>query len=803
MSQKDDNMNSQLLGEDETFRKGYQSIGEEHVVDRDEIQLNKIGDQEGVGLRNRKRKSTSRRKSTNITFSKDYPIGEEGIPEHYSEGTFTDEDDEIIDPNDLERKKMVMNSMFGIIPFAEHITKREISERSEKVQQLYESISHLKPEQVTTKITTYSKNRMIGFGNVMYAILFGWWIFLWYCFVGILCYCSIICYPYGKKCFELAFYFLYPFGKYIERLHDKDDPSIQPSIQVLVTDSTESNNNNNNQQEEEEDRTLLNNNNEANNNDMIERKSTGQLIFKYTSMIIWFIFFAPLLVIFHFLIIILTWYTIFGIPSCKIHIEGFKLLYRNVLTIKVSDEFPPNVDSDIILCSYQGFNLYYYKFAIFGLNVLLLNMLPFVIVSIVLGYAFGDEFVEEYPFAVFPCCLISTIPLSYLISKSVSMISAQSNYVVGAVLNASFGSVIELILFFVTLWKGLNDVVMQAVTGSFLGDTLLMPGLSMIFGGLRHRVQYFNRHAAGTSSLLLLVAVIGCFVPTVFYQIYGNYELNCGKCINIQNFINQTANSTLELLAPTITYNANNNTNGTDPGYLLMCQKCEYIEKDFTHDPIYINKARPLAFTTAGILPFAYLVGLIFSLKTHNKFYLKPPKKDDSEDEGKMQGHGGNIAEWPKWVCVVILLLATIAFAFVAESLTKALEPTFKMIGIPTEFAGLTIFAIVPNISEFVSACKFALQNNITLALEIGNVAGIQTALIQIPILVIFSAIIFQNDTNKVFSLTFPRLDLVAIFFAVIILNYVTIDGKSNYFHGISLVIVYIILVVSFFFAYF
>lgn len=68
--------------------------------------------------------------------------------------------------------------------------------------------------------------------------------------------------------------------------------------------------------------------------------------------------------------------------------------------------------------------------------------------------------------------------------------------------------------------------------------------------------------------------------------------------------------------------------------------------------------------------------------------------------------------------------------------------------------------------------------------MEIGMVSAIQIALLQIPILVGLSALIFQNDQHKIFTLIFPQLDLVAIIFAVIILNYITIDGNTNYFAG-------------------
>ena len=178
--------------------------------------------------------------------------------------------------------------------------------------------------------------------------------------------------------------------------------------------------------------------------------------------------------------------------------------------------------------------------------------------------------------------------------------------------------------------------------------------------------------------------------------------MSCLSCIDLAILHNITTNGT-SYVPPSA---RNNTRNGTLP-YQLACQNCIYVEKDFTQDPIYQHKAKPLALTTAAILPLAYLVGLIFSLKTHNKYYLTAPKVDEEDNDanGKApSGHGA--AEWPRWVCVLILLIATVAFAFVAEAMTKSLEPAFEPLGIPLEFAGLTVFALVPNISEIVSAIK-------------------------------------------------------------------------------------------------
>lgn len=129
-------------------------------------------------------------------------------------------------------------------------------------------------------------------------------------------------------------------------------------------------------------------------------------------------------------------------------------------------------------------------------------------------------------------------------------------------------------------------------------------------------------------------------------------------------------------------------------------------------------------------------------------------------------------------------------------------EPAFESIGVSAEFAGLTFIATVPSMGEFLNAIQFAWMDNVTLALEIGNVAAIQISLLQIPALVLGSFLIFEGNENMIFSLTFPQFNLMAIFFSVLMLNYISRDGRSNYFHGLALVFVYIFIVVGFFFIY-
>ena len=87
----------------------------------------------------------------------------------------------------------------------------------------------------------------------------------------------------------------------------------------------------------------------------------------------------------------------------------------------------------------------------------------------------------------------------------------------GGLLNATFGNAAELIIAGIALSKGLTNVVKASITGSIIGNVLLVLGLSILFGGVRYKEQYFNRAGARTSVTSLSLAAIGLIIPTVFH----------------------------------------------------------------------------------------------------------------------------------------------------------------------------------------------------------------------------------------------------------------------------------------------
>ena len=127
------------------------------------------------------------------------------------------------------------------------------------------------------------------------------------------------------------------------------------------------------------------------------------------------------------------------------------------------------------------------------------------------------EVIHADPTWVFFVSAMGIIPLAGMLGTATEQLTARVGAGLGGLLNASLGNAAELIIALAALREGLHDVVKASLTGSILGNILLVLGVSMLAGGLRHERQKFNRTAAGTGSSLLLLAAVGLVVPALFH----------------------------------------------------------------------------------------------------------------------------------------------------------------------------------------------------------------------------------------------------------------------------------------------
>src|SRR6476469_3267831 len=117
---------------------------------------------------------------------------------------------------------------------------------------------------------------------------------------------------------------------------------------------------------------------------------------------------------------------------------------------------------------------------------------------------------------VFVVAAIAILGLAWIVGLSTERLGALTGPQVGGILNATFGNIAELIISFFALQAGLIDVVKASITGSIIGNLLLVLGASALLGGLKNGVQRFDARVAGSNAALLVLAAIGLFIPGVF-----------------------------------------------------------------------------------------------------------------------------------------------------------------------------------------------------------------------------------------------------------------------------------------------
>ena len=351
------------------------------------------------------------------------------------------------------------------------------------------------------------------------------------------------------------------------------------------------------------------------------------------------------------------------------------------------------------------------------------------------------EFVHADHIIIFVIAAIALIPLAKLIGDSTEHLSIHYGSSLGSLLNVTFGNAAEIIIAIVAINAGLLDLVKASISGAILGNILLIFGLSILAGGFKYKEQFFNRENTGLQTSMLFLAIIGLAVPTVLANTVNLEDGGGGDGVNIENQVSVQILS--DLLA-----------------FLLLA---------------------------------VYIAGIIFTFFTHKQIFTQSVYKEHRQEEEEIKEN--HITHWSKKKSFLLLGLSMAGVIVVSEILVGSVEATTEEFGFGELFVGAIIVGIVGNAAEHSSAIILARKGKIDLSIGIAAGSGTQIALFVVPILVIAGIIM-----NKPFTLVFTLFELATIFLAAIILNLISHDGKSNWFEGVMLTVVYIIIAIGFFF---
>lgn len=126
----------------------------------------------------------------------------------------------------------------------------------------------------------------------------------------------------------------------------------------------------------------------------------------------------------------------------------------------------------------------------------------------------------------FGLACVALIPLAELIGEATEALSVYTGPKIGGLLNATLGNAAELIITIVAIRAGLLDLVKASITGSILGNLLLVMGASLLFGGIKNKTQKFNRAQAATNATMLVMAIMALSIPSLFNHTLEGEELS-------------------------------------------------------------------------------------------------------------------------------------------------------------------------------------------------------------------------------------------------------------------------------------
>lgn len=295
------------------------------------------------------------------------------------------------------------------------------------------------------------------------------------------------------------------------------------------------------------------------------------------------------------------------------------------------------------------------------------------------------------------------IPLAWLIGEATEHAAEHTGPGIGGFLNATFGNAPELIIALLAVNAMNFEVVRGSLTGSVIGNLLLVLGFSLLFGG---------RGEIDRQSSFLALGLI--------------------------------ALTTLTLLIPAI------------PGW----------EGDPERDSI-INLSIPVSI----VLLLAYVVLTVYSLRRHAALHIA----SDEEIKG-----------WSLRLALVVLAVATVVTALVAEILVGSIEGFAEDSGVSEFFLAAVVIAIVGNAAEHGGAVVVAARGKIKLATEIALASSAQVAVFLIPAVTLLALLI------EPLALALRQVEIIALGASVTLTAALLADGRSSRLKGVILIAAYV-----------
>lgn len=338
---------------------------------------------------------------------------------------------------------------------------------------------------------------------------------------------------------------------------------------------------------------------------------------------------------------------------------------------------------------------------------------------------------------------IAIVPLAILLGGQTTKISDYIGQKKGGLLAATVGNIPELMMGIWSIKYGMIPMVQAALIGSIISNMLLGLGIAVVVGGFKFKQQNFNRIIARTNFNMLLLAMSSMIVVATL----NSYSVVKG--------------------------------------------------------PALISISVKVAFLLIGV----YILGLIFSLYTHNNLFVVSEYSEDEKveviEEKVIIVDRGDTNKKKKRITInnaviesaITLVFISVLLYFISDKLIYNIRDITKHYIISQEFIGIILIPLLGNIGENVSTIMCAMQNKVDMSLETAIGSSIQISLFVTPVLVIFSCFMGLNMT-----LLFPIFHIIMCGIAVGMSFLVFQDGKTYWLEGSILITSYLIITLAYYY---
>jgi len=309
-------------------------------------------------------------------------------------------------------------------------------------------------------------------------------------------------------------------------------------------------------------------------------------------------------------------------------------------------------------------------------NLVLASFLVFIPGGFVSKY-------QDWPdWSIFTCNFFAILPMAWLIGKSTEDLASSTGDVLGGLLNATFGNVVEMLLCVAGIRQGEIAVVQCTLIGSILSNMLLVLGTAFMWGGLFYHTQTFSPHGAKTQTSLMMLAAMGTVLPTCY-----------------------------SILSP--------------------------------DGPGEARATRTMSLWCAVFQLMMYCQYLLFMMKTHTFFFESEEQESMKEENSESVDDDEDVDMTPR-TATVVLAVCTILTSFCTEYLITSIQGTVHRWKVSKEFIGIVILPIIGNAAEHYTAIIVAGRDKIDLSLGVAVGSSCQMALLVTPFTV-FAGWVFEQ----------------------------------------------------------